>query len=300
MDYYNRVFGKTDYRILMFIPPIIALLLIPVAINIPLGIDFTGGTEIQILAERQIPQQQVEGTFRQCVSDVRISTLDVGDRYAIIVRSKENITQQCMSSSLASLGFSDEEISRIIPSTFKPELGKTLLQQGMQVFLISITLMIIVVFIAFRTVIPSIAVISAAVIDIIITMGILSILGVELTLAGVAALMMLIGYSVDTDILLTSRTLKQAGKPFGQSVNEAFTTGITMTATTLAAMASIVLVSEFLQLGSLQQIALVILCGLMADLPTTYLTNVGILRWYTKRSSTKAGKSRFSFSLFRS
>ena len=300
MDYYGKTFGRFDYRILMFIPPIVGILLLPVALNVPLGIDFTGGTEIQILTDRQLSVQGVGGAFGQCASDLRINVQDVEGKSAVIIRSKGNISRDCMSASLTQLGFSQDEISKIVPSIYRPELGKTLLERGIQVFFIAITLMIIIVFIAFRTVIPSIAVISAALFDILIALGLLSILGVELTLAGVAALMMLIGYSVDTDIMLTSRTLKQVGKPFEQSVNEAFTTGITMTGTTFAAMLSIVIVTEFLQMAALQQIGIVILCGLVADVGTTWLTNVGILRWYVKRAGSKRGRSRFKFSLFRS
>ncbi len=45
MGYYEKVFSKVDYRILIVITPLIGLLLIPAAMNIQLGIDFTGGTE---------------------------------------------------------------------------------------------------------------------------------------------------------------------------------------------------------------------------------------------------------------
>jgi len=300
MDYYGKTFGRFDYRILMFIVPIVGLLLLPMALNVPLGIDFTGGTEIQILTDKQLTVQGIDGAFGQCVQDLRTSVQDVEGKTAVIIRSKGDISGDCIDSSLTQLGFPQEEISKIVPSTFRPELGRTLLDRGAQVFMIAVILMIIIVFIAFRTVIPSIAVISAALFDILIALGLLSILGVEMTLAGVAALMMLIGYSVDTDIMLTSRTLKQAGKTFEQSVNEAFTTGITMTGTTFAAMLSIVIVTEFFQMAALQQIGIVILCGLIADVGTTWLTNVGILNWYVKRSKGRAGKSRFKFSLFRS
>jgi len=299
MDFYDRVFGKTDYRILALLPPLLGLLLIPLAMNIPLGIDFVGGTEVQIVAERALSESAVSGAVAACVSDAHISIQDLGGKTTILVKTKEDLTKACLDESFSSnLGFTDEELKKVIPSTFKPELGRTLLDQGINVFMIAVILMVIVVFLAFRTVIPSIAVISAALFDIIIALGLLSLFGIELTLAGVAALLMLVGYSVDTDIMLTTRTLKQANKPFDQSVNEAFVTGITMTGTTLAAMTSIIVVTSFLEMEAMAQIAYVLVAGLVADLFTTWFMNVGILKWYTGRKGGLA-PSRFKFSLFR-
>ncbi len=158
--------------------------------------------------------------------------------------------------------------------------------------------MTLIVFLAFRSIIPSIAVIQAAFFDILIALGILSLLGFELNLAGVAALLMLIGYSIDTDIMLTSKILRQANKPFNQRVNEAFITGITMTGTTLAAMTAIFIMTLYIQMDTITQIASVILVGLVADIPTTWFTNLAILKWYSDKGGSTTTK--FKFSIFRS
>jgi len=56
--------------------------------------------------------------------------------------------------------------------------------------------------------VPSSCVILAAVSDIISTIAVTNLLGLKMSTAGIAALLMLIGYSVDTDILLTTKVLK--------------------------------------------------------------------------------------------
>ena len=61
----------------------------------------------------------------------------------------------------------------------------------------------------FRTFIPSIAVIFAAFADIVMSLALVDYLGIKISAAGIAAFLMLVGYSVDTDILLTSRALKR-------------------------------------------------------------------------------------------
>ena len=71
----------------------------------------------------------------------------------------------------------------------------------------------LVVFIYFRTLVPSLAVILAAFSDIVVTLAIFNLTGEKLSTAGVAAFLMLIGYSVDTDILLNTRVLKKLKLP---------------------------------------------------------------------------------------
>jgi preprotein translocase subunit SecF len=298
MDYHEQVFSKVDYRILIFVTPILGLLLLPAAINIPLGIDFTGGTETQILTERDLTSDQLDSALSQCADQpLDITVQDLDGKTSAIIRSKSEMSEECIHSSLSELGFTEKELESVIPSVFKPELGSVLIEQGSNVVMIAGTLMIIIVFIVFRSIIPSLAVIQAAVFDILIALGILSVFGFELNLAGVAALLMLIGYSVDTDIMLTSKILKQTCKGFAQSANQAFSTGITMTGTTLGAMAAIFIVASFIRMDTMVQIAAVIIAGLVADLPTTWLTNLAVLRWYSGRA--KSGSSRFKFSIFR-
>lgn len=299
MGYYEQVFSKVDFRIWIFLIPLLGMLMILPALNIPLGIDFTGGTEIQILTQKSLTTSQIESAVGPCMDGIDANVQDLEGQTSIIIRTKDSeVTKECIDSGLSTLGFTDEELQRVLPSTFKPELGKVLLEQGSNVVVIAGILMIIIVFLAFRSIIPSMAVIQAAVFDILIALGILSLLGFELNLPGVAALLMLIGYSIDTDIMLTSKLLKEGGKAIEERINNAFNTGITMTGTTLASMSAIFIATLFIRMDTITQIAAVIIVGLSVDLMTTWFTNLAILQWYSGRAKTKS--SRFKFSLFRS
>ena len=103
--------------------------------------------------------------------------------------------------------------------------------------------MAIVVFIIFRTFVPSIAVVISAFADIAFAAAMMDVFGIVLSLGTVAALLMLIGYSVDTDILLTTRLLKRKGE-LGDKIKDAMKTGMTMTLTTLAALIALFVVSS--------------------------------------------------------
>jgi preprotein translocase subunit SecF len=157
--------------------------------------------------------------------------------------------------------------------------GATLQQQALIALIFSFIGMSIVVFLAFRTFVPSAAVVLSAFADIVMTAAVMNAVGIELSLATTAALLMLIGYSVDSDILLTMRVLKRQGK-LDEKLSGAFRTGIIMTTTTLAAVLAMLVVALLAQITVFAEIALVLLIGLLFDIMNTWLTNAGIIKWY--------------------
>ena len=163
--------------------------------------------------------------------------------------------------------------------TVGPSIGNIFFQQTQIALILAFVLMAVTVFILFRSVIPSLIVILAATADIVITIAVLSILGVTLSLAVIAALLMVIGYSVDTNMVLTSELLKGRGS-VSSGIKRAMKTGLTMTSTIFVALVAMYFLS-----GSLiiEQIALVLIIATLFDAPTTWMTNAGVLRYWLKK-----------------
>lgn len=127
--------------------------------------------------------------------------------------------------------------------------------------------------------IPSFAVILAAFADILMTLVVVDMLGMSISGAGIIAFLMLIGYSVDTDILLTTRMLKGKEGSLNQRLFEAFKTGMTMTLTAIAAVGvSLIVVYSFSD--TLKQIFEIILIGLGFDIINTWISNASLLKWF--------------------
>ena len=210
-------------------------------------------------------------------------------------------------------GFADNQNSFVIessatPEELKPEIEKILniklteenssvefsgstlsgnfYKQLITALIISFILMSIVIFIMFRTFIPSIAVIFAAFSDIAMPLAVLNLFEVKISAAGIAAFLMLIGYSVDTDILLTTRALRGGEGNLNHRIYRAFKTGILMTLTALAAVIPAFFIGSGLP-DSFRQIFLILALGLSADIINTWLTNVGIIKWYCDRKGIK-------------
>src|SRR5512136_2142407 len=180
-------------------------------------------------------------------------------------------------SALISEKFPDAKVDQI-GETF----GKTLQSQAVLALIFSFIAMAIVIFLAFRTFVPAVAVVLSAFADMVMTAATMNIVGIPLSLGTLAALLMLIGYSVDSDILLTNRVLKRRGTVV-EKVSRAIETGVTMTSTVLVALVAMYVVSTYLyliipsftQIPLLSNISIVLLAGLFADIMNTWLLNTG-------------------------
>jgi preprotein translocase subunit SecF len=169
--------------------------------------------------------------------------------------------------------------------TVGPSLGELFFQQAQAAMIFAFLFMAVVVFIVFRSPAPCLIVILAAITDIATTIAIISIMGVQLSLTVLGALLMLIGYSVDTDIVLTNEMLRGKGKDIPDRIKTAMKTGLTMTAGAIVAMSALYLVTDSFVL---REIAMVIIIGLLVDMMATWLTNAGVLRFWMERKNKGA------------
>lgn len=170
-----------------------------------------------------------------------------------------------------------------------PALGEAFYESALTVSIIAIALVVLVVFAFFREVIPSVAVISAAFFDIAFALAAMSLLGISLSLSSIPALLMLIGYSVDTDILLTTRVLKRKESTPALRALDSMKTGLTMTFTTIAALLAMLVLSFFGQILVIFEISAVLLAGLCGDIIATWFLNAPVLLWYVEKKTGGAG-----------
>ena len=241
-----------------------------------------------ILTETEIVVSELESLLMAEFSpnEVSIRVLkSTGNQIGILVESDmkgEDFTQIKLDSVLNKISqklgkqIDDRDYSL---ETMGSSLGRSFFMQTMQALILAFLFMGLVVFLYFRTFVPSMAVILSAVSDIIVTVAVINIMGFKIGTAGIAALLMLIGYSIDTDIMLTTKVLKRK-IPLSKAVSNAFKTGMTMTLTTIAAI-TVALI--FTQSEIIRQIMTILVIGLVIDIINTWVQNAGLLIWYVKR-----------------
>lgn len=162
-----------------------------------------------------------------------------------------------------------------------PTVAEIFFQQAQIAMIMAFILMSIVVFLLFRSFVPSAAVILAAVTDIIITLALINVIGIKFSLPVLGAILAIIGYSVDTDILLTTELLKgDRQKNSIEGIKRAVKTGLMLTFTAIAALLSLYFFSGSIVL---QEIASVLIIGLVVDMPVTWFTNAGFLKLWMER-----------------
>lgn len=266
-----------SYKPLIAIPVVITIiaLILVATVGLQQGIELQGGTVAVVELQKNVSQSELESLISNGINNSQVDVKSISNNQATVDIAGETDVVK-LSSVLKGTGNITSYRS------IGPTLGKESMTQVYYALAFAFIFMSITVFIIFRNFVPSVAVILAALSDIIIAIGGMSLFGIPLSVASVGALLMLIGYSVDTDILLTTRLLKRTEGTITERAMDAMKTGLTMAAAAIGSMVALYLVVIFIipAASTLANIAAVLIIGLAADVLATWLMNLGILRWY--------------------
>jgi len=249
-------------------------------------VSLTGGTTISVF-DSQISIDEVKSVLIEQFPDVQIriiSEFRTGEQKGLLIETQADVDPL----KLALENFLGYEL---IQENSSIEFTGASLSEGfykqlrLAIFLAFI-FMAIVVFLIFRTIVPSAAVILAAFSDIVMTIVVVDLLGMSLSTAGIVAFLLLIGYSVDTDILLTTRVIKRREGEINERLFGAFKTGVTMTVTSIVAIA-VALIIVYNSSEVLRQMFTILLIGLGFDLFNTWFANASILKWYAEKKENR-------------
>jgi preprotein translocase subunit SecF len=287
-----------EYKKLLFIPFIILLLaFIQIGYQIATtgtfvnqGISLKGGVILSVHTDDAIDIKDLEnflGSNLNAAVEVRsfssagvfggvIIESDIDNKDVDSIEKLQDLVEEKLGISLTGSNSSLEVVGS--------SLGKSFFRDTIMAVILAFFVMGLIVFFFFRSLAPSAAVILAAFSDIVVTIAIINLLEIKLSTAGVAAFLMMIGYSVDTDILLSVRVLKRKKGTLMERIYSAMKTGFIMTLTTLAAIS----VAFFMSNSEvIKQIMIILLFGLLIDLINTWIQNVGILRMYLEKKGIK-------------
>jgi preprotein translocase subunit SecF len=247
--------------------------------NILLDVDLRGGTQIALASASEPNTAAIESATAAFHSNVRSARSLQG--WTIYIDAPTEVNSTALLSALTAAGYDTTHAS---VQSVGPALGSSFLQQAEIALAAAFLFMAIAVFITFRVPAPSGYVVLSAFADITEAFAGSQLLGIPLSLATFAALLLLIGYSVDTDIVLTARVMKGEGD-LRKLARGAMKTGLTMISCTAVALLALFVLS-----GSsvMIHIASVLLIGLVFDALNTWITNAGLLIWWVERKRLKA------------
>lgn len=248
--------------------------------------------------EANEPDKAKVDAQRKRVSDLEKGLVDGINSLLLSINSNKTVTDSSNAVQVLEAEYQDtlssnreriiSEIRALvaIKSYSAKEVGSSLsrffLSKTAEILLVSLIAAGLFVVLIFRGAVASLAVLFGAVADLIITAGAMGFFGIPLSLSTVAALLMLIGFSIDTDMLLTIRALKRTEGTIRERIYDAMRTAIVMNSCAIAAFAVLLVTALFLNIETYYQIGAVILIGALIDFIATWCGNAVTVLWYSE------------------
>ncbi len=212
------------------------------------GIDFKGGTLIEIRVEnKNISISDIRSSFSKLqLGDVNIKEFGKKRDFLIKVEQKDNKNEliKTLKDNLKKDLQSEINFRRV--ETVGPKVSEELLESGLIAIALSLSAMLFYIWVRFEWQF-SVGSIIALVHDVIITVGIFSLLSFEINLSIIAAVLTIVGYSMNDTVVIYDRIRENLSKYTkinineiaNLSINETLSRTIITSVTTLLALLSI-------------------------------------------------------------
>ena len=228
---------------------IILSILVLLLKGLNLGIDFKGGTLIEIRTENSnVNISEIRQSFiKMNLGDVNVKKFGKENDYLVKIEAKkskdENFIKSINNNLSSDLG---SEINFRRVENVGPKVSDELLKSGLLAISLSLGAMLMYIWIRFEWQF-SVGAIAALLHDVIITVGIFSILSYEINLSIVAAVLTIVGYSMNDTVVIFDRIRENLRKYSkisisdisNQSINETLSRTLITSVTTLLALFSI-------------------------------------------------------------
>jgi preprotein translocase SecF subunit len=214
------------------------------------GIDFKGGTLIELRTQdNQTNVATLRGVFSKMnLGDVNIKKFGQDNDYLIKIEKKDtssNIIELIKEDLTNSIGenFTFRRVENV-----GPKVSSELLKSGITAILLSLAAMLFYIWIRFEWQF-SLGAIIALFHDVLITLGLFSLLNLEINLSIVAAVLTIVGYSMNDTVVIFDRVRENLRKYSdikifdltNKSINETLSRTLITSITTLLALLSIYL-----------------------------------------------------------
>jgi SecD/SecF fusion protein len=274
-----------------------------------LGIDFAGGTLLELHFD---PPASV-GDIRQSLGDVRVGDQSMDLRNSeikefgtvndILIRVEEEAEGTAIADAIKTRLKSDfagniqnetEWLRR--QEAVGPKIGEELKTNAVYAILVAMILIIIYVWWRFRQIEFGIAAVIALFHDVMITLGIFSVLNWEISLAIVAALLTIVGYSLNDTIVVYDRIREDIKlyrrDTFGSVINRAINECLNRTVLTSGTTMLVVLSLIFLGGEVIRDFAFALLIGvIVGTYSSAFVASPIVVEWHNRREA-KARQGR--------
>ncbi|MBA3883051.1 MAG: protein translocase subunit SecD [Chthoniobacterales bacterium] len=258
------------------------------------GVDFKGGDLLTLSSTQAVSVHDVREAIKPLhLDDAPIQQSEQGGRNYITVRSPINTSesiQQQVTQALPNAGFTVERSERV-GALVGGELAKTSL------WALGIGILGILIYVTLRFELSfAVGAIVALLHDVLITVGVFSLLGRELTLTMVGAVLTIAGYSINDTIVVYDRIREgfASGRKGSaeQIMNESINQTLSRTLLTSGVTLIPILCLFFFGGSVLRDFALAIIIGVVVGTYSSIFIASPIVLWWTKLRSGSASALR--------
>lgn len=264
-------------------------------VGLNFGIDFKGGILVEVRTSDNIKINDIRNAVNDLnIGEVSIQEFGAKTDYLIRVERQQGADDaqqkavELIKTNLTST-FSDQiEYRRL--EFVGPTVSRDLVFDGIMAIICAITAML--AYIWFRFELPfAIGAVVALVHDIILTMGVFAILGLEFNLATVAAILLIIGYSMNDTVVVYDRVRENLRKfkkmnlidLLDKSVNQTLSRTINTTVTTILALGALYFIGGQI----IADFAFAMLWGIVVGTYSSIFIAATILIYLNVRSNQK-------------
>ena len=258
------------------------------------GVDFTGGTAIRFRFDDKQPTEAVRTVLDEAgIQDASIQyhrelaaagTSDVPETLEVKVRYEDGATAlDAVKTAFAAQGYTD-----IANDTVGPQIGDELKKKGITAIVMAMLGIIIYISVRFEFAF-AVGAIVALLHDVLITIGIYCLLGRQLSLPIVAALLTIVGYSVNDTIVVFDRIREDIKLMHGKasyreianlSINQTLSRTLLTSLTTLLTVVMLLLFGG----GAINDFALALLIGIVVGTYSSiFVATPVVLLWHQEK-----------------
>ncbi|MBC8214020.1 MAG: protein translocase subunit SecF [Candidatus Marinimicrobia bacterium] len=258
-----------------------------------LAIDFTGGTVVQLKFEEVVDIANCRTILAQNdFNNFEITT--IGDDKEILIKTVfegSNVElQEKLKTAFAPKIFDTRRVEVV-----GPKIGKELRSDAL--YAIVVALLLILIYIAFRfDFYYAIGSVAALIHDILITLGIFSLLGMEINLAIVAAFLTIVGYSLNDTIVVFDRIRenikRHAKEKLEQIVNISLNETLSRTIVTSFTTLAVVVFLYFIGGEVIKLFAFALIVGVFVGTYSSLYVASPVMIYFENRAGRKIAKKK--------
>ena len=241
-----------------------------------LGIDFESGLSISIrIDDSGVGIEDVRRSLSR-LDGVRVQNVGSSDdgRYQIRVKLAEGQNQRDMENRInGMLGARFNSVTQLESSFIGAKFSSSLITGSIKAVAIALALILVYVWIRFR-VAYAISSILALVHDVILMLGFISIVGFEISSTTIAAILTIIGYSLNNTIVIFDRVREKIREDYRQEISTVMDYGVnsSLTRTTYSSITTLLAVIPLaiLSTGDVRSFAICMIFGVIVG---TYSSN---------------------------